>query len=122
MNRYENDIAVGGSRPPGAMDAGKRKRPRLKSETLDSSTMLSLLNGYRARRSRSTSLLDCIGRFMDRRTLPQPQMFPPPCVGGYEAYKTSASEPEELRDSLGEVAAPRVILLLRAFAFAENLD
>ena len=44
----------GGSRPPGAMDAGKRKRARLKSEILDSSTMLSLLNSYRARRSRST--------------------------------------------------------------------
>ena len=49
------------------MDAAKRKRPRLNSEMLVSSPMLSLLNSYRARRSRSTSLLDCIERFLDRR-------------------------------------------------------
>jgi hypothetical protein len=66
-NPCESGIAEGGSRPPGAMDAGQRKRPRLNSETLDSSTMPSLLNSYRARRSRSTSLLNCIGRSMERR-------------------------------------------------------
>ena len=38
------------------------KDARLKSETLDARSMLSLLNGYRARRS-STSLPGCIGRF-----------------------------------------------------------
>ena len=45
----------------------QEKDVRLKSSTLDSSIVLSLLNGYRARRSRSTSLLDCIGRFTERR-------------------------------------------------------
>ena len=38
------------------------KDTRLKGGALDSSPMLSLLNGYRARRS-STSLPGCIGRF-----------------------------------------------------------
>ena len=42
------------------------KDERLKSETLGSSFMLSLLNGYRARRS-STSLPGCIGRFVAAR-------------------------------------------------------
>ncbi len=45
----------------------QEKDTRLKSETLDSNIMLLLLNGCRARRSRSTSLLDCIGRFTERR-------------------------------------------------------
>ncbi len=45
----------------------QEKKARLKSETPGSSTVLSLLNDYRARRSRSTSLPDRIGRLNERR-------------------------------------------------------
>lgn len=46
---------------------GPGKGARLKSETRDSSSMLSLLNGYRARRARSTSLPGNIGKYAARR-------------------------------------------------------
>ena len=44
----------GGSRPRGAIAAGGKKEPRLKNEMPVLRTMLSLLSGNRARRSRST--------------------------------------------------------------------
>ena len=44
----------GGSRPPGAIAAGGRKGPRLKSEMPVSRAVRSFLNRHRARRSRST--------------------------------------------------------------------
>ena len=53
----------------------QEKEARLKSETPGSSAMLSHLNGYRARRSRSTSLFDCIGRFTERRMAALDEQF-----------------------------------------------
>ena len=72
MNPSDGGTAEGGSRSPNAMAADKRKKSRLERERLEPDTVFSLLNRNRVRRTRSTSRLVCIEKFMDRREIGQP--------------------------------------------------
>ncbi len=76
----------------------QEKDARLNNETLASSTMLSLLNGYRARRSRSTSrstsLPGCFRRFAERRIAALDERFrllTTSYMAGVGGYRLSAS-------------------------------